>query len=122
MVGVLAALLLPAGPALGSGGNASRARCQRPLTHTLLVDVRTRGLSCAQGLRVMRSFENNRVYRTPLYRRVVDLRPYGRHSAPFAIATPLGAFRCVFFAYGLGGSEHVMHCRQGAKVVCWTTA
>lgn len=120
--GVVAAFVLAAGSALASGASIGKARCERSLTHTLLVDVVTRRLDCAQGLAVMHSFENNHVYATPLYQRVVNLRPYGRRSAPFLFSTPLGTFRCVFFAYGLGGSEHVMHCRRGMKFVGWTTA
>lgn len=91
------------------------------LSASLSVSVRTTGYTCRQARSVMRSFENDRVYRSPLYQRLADIRPYGRKSQPFSLPTALGTFTCTFAAEGLAGSEHDVACARRSRTVAWTT-
>jgi hypothetical protein len=77
--------------------------------------IRAGGISCRRAHGVVHAVEH-----TP-WPSDVPVPPYYTYSRPFGESTPAGRFVCRFEPFGLAGTEHNIHCKQGQISVSWST-
>ncbi len=77
--------------------------------------IRATGISCKQADGVFLAVEE-----APLSSDILET-PYYTYSRPYSVSTEAGRFTCRREPFGLAGSEHNIHCKQGQASVSWYT-
>jgi hypothetical protein len=100
-----------------SHGQVGKARgCgTEQLADRYTATIRAGGISCRRAHGVVHAVEH-----TP-WPSDVPVPPYYTYSRPFGVSTPAGRFTCRFEPFGLAGTEHNIHCKQGQISVSWGT-
>jgi hypothetical protein len=100
-----------------SHGQVGKARgCgTEQLADRYTATIRAGGISCRRAHGVVHAVEH-----TP-WPSDVPVPPYYTYSRPFGESTPAGRFVCRFEPFGLAGTEHNIHCKQGQISVSWST-
>jgi hypothetical protein len=77
--------------------------------------IKATGISCKQADGVFLAVEE-----APLSSDILET-PYYTYSPPYSVSTEAGRFTCRREPFGLAGSEHNIHCKQGKISVSWST-
>ncbi len=100
-----------------SHGQVGEARAcgTEQLADRYTATIRAGGISCRRAHGVVHAVEH-----TP-WPRDVPVPPYYTYSRPYGVSTKAGRFTCRFEPFGLAGTEHNIHCKQGQISVSWST-
>jgi hypothetical protein len=98
-----------------SGGGKARACGTEQLADRYTATIRAGGISCKRAHGVVHAVEH-----AP-WPKGVAVPPYYTYSQPYGVSTEAGRFTCRFEPFGLAGTEHNIHCKQGQASVSWYT-